>query len=78
MQSAPGTGYGETEWSPSRKVEFEPEQRSFARFFLKYAWRDALCRQGVIDCDRGRPHSSNRFRDDDDDYTPPPPREEWR
>lgn len=82
MQSAPGTGYGESEWSPSRRVEFEAERRPFARFFLKYAWRDTLCRENVIDCDRERPRPPNRMWDEQDDYAPPPPRDdrrdEWR
>lgn len=86
-QATPGTGYGESEWSPSRRVEFEPEQRPFARFLLKYAWRDTLCQEGVIDCDYDRPRSHRRLWDDHDDYAPPPPRydrpgyqgrEEWR
>jgi hypothetical protein len=86
MQAAPGTGYGESEWSPSRRVEFEPARRPFARFFLKYAWRDTLCREGVIDCGRDRPRPYNRLWDENDDYAPPPPRydrqdqdrDEWR
>ncbi|HOW76307.1 MAG TPA: hypothetical protein P5102_03135 [Candidatus Competibacteraceae bacterium] len=83
-QAVPGTGYGEGEWSPSRRVEFEPEQRSFARFFLKYAWRDTLCQEGVIDCGHGWPRPHHRLWDENDDYAPPPPRydrqdrEEWR
>ncbi|HRF43211.1 MAG TPA: hypothetical protein PLD30_03075 [Candidatus Competibacteraceae bacterium] len=74
LRAAPGTGYGEKEWSPSRRVEFESEQRPFAQFFLKYAWRDTLCRQGIIDCDHNRrPYSRNRFWDENDRYAPPPP-----
>jgi hypothetical protein len=82
-QSEPGTGYGEKEWSPSRRVEFDPERQPFARFFLKYAWRETLCREGVIEnCyGGGRRPPRNRFWDEQDDYAPPPPRggrEEWR
>lgn len=81
-QSEPGTGYGESEWSPSRKVEFDPERRPFAQFFLKYAWRETLCRQGVIECGGGSRRPKNRFWNEDEDYAPPPPpqddREEWR
>lgn len=74
LRAAPGTGYGEKEWSPSRRVEFEPEQQPFAQFFLKYAWRDTLCQQGIIDCDYNqRPYSRNRFWDENDRYAPPPP-----
>jgi len=81
MQAAPGTGYGESEWSPARRVEFEPARRPFARFFLKYAWRDTMCREGVIDCGGNRPRPYNRLWDENDDYAPPPPRydrEEWQ
>ncbi|MCC7219490.1 MAG: hypothetical protein IT490_02025 [Candidatus Contendobacter sp.] len=84
MKAEPGTGYGESEWSPSRKVEFEAERRPFAKFLLKYAWRETLCRQGVIDCgSRVRPPRSNRLWDENH-YAPPPPRpdyyngEDWR
>ncbi len=79
--SEPGTGYGEREWSPSRRVEFDPERQPFAQVFLKYAWRETLCRQGVVDCDEGRRPPRNRFWNEDDRYAPPPPREEreeWR
>ena len=84
MKAEPGTGYGESEWSPSRKVEFEADRRPFAKFLLKYAWRETLCRQGVIDCgSRVRPPRSNRLWDENH-YAPPPPRpdyyngEDWR
>lgn len=81
-QSEPGTGYGESEWSPSRKVEFDPERRAFAQFFLKYAWRETLCQQGVIECNGSGRRPKNRFWNENEDYAPPPPpqddREEWR
>ncbi|MGB4948544.1 MAG: hypothetical protein WBQ05_15290 [Candidatus Competibacter denitrificans] len=85
-RAEPGTGYGESEWSPSRRVEFESERQPFARFFLKYAWRDTLCRERVIDCDSVTPRPPrNRFWDEDTDrFAPPPPRreryetEDWR
>ena len=82
-QAEPGTGYGEKEWSPSRRVEFDPERQPFAQYFLKYAWRENLCRQGVIeDCaSSDRRPRKNRFWNENDDYAPPPPRderEEWR
>lgn len=80
-----GTGYGETEWSPSRQVDFTPERRPFTQVFFKYVWRDTLCRQGVIDCDGNRRSQRNRFWDEEgEQFAPPPPRrerynrEEWR
>jgi hypothetical protein len=75
-ESEPGTGYGESEWSPSRKVEFDPERRPFAQFFLKYAWRETLCQQGVIECGGGGRRPKNRFWNENEDYVPPPPRDE--
>lgn len=84
MKAEPGTGYGASEWSPSRKVEFDPERQPFAKFLLKYAWRETLCQKGVIDCgDTVRPPRSNRLWDENH-YAPPPPRpdryngEDWR
>lgn len=64
-----GTGFGEERHSPVVRVEFRPEPRVAERHFLKYEWRDTLCRKGVIDCR----WSGNRFWDDDDGYAPYPP-----
>ena len=52
------------------RVEFDAEEVAVARHFIKYEWRETLCRKGVIDCRRREP---NRFWDDDD-YAPYPPR----
>lgn len=70
-----GTGYGEDEYSPSVRVEFEPERHAVARYFLKYEWRESLCEMGVTSC-----RSSNRlWRDDwrNRGFAPPPPRRHW-
>ncbi len=65
-----GTGFGNEKRSPSIRVRFNPERRVAERHFLKYEWRDTLCRKGVIDCRFTR----NRFWDDDGDgYAPYPP-----
>jgi len=67
----PGTGYGEDKYSPSYRVEFEAEDFAAESYFLKYEWRETLCRKGIIDC--REPH--NRFWPDDRrEYAPPPPR----
>ena len=65
-----GTGFGDEKYSPSVRVRFAPEYRAAERHFLKYEWRDTLCRKGVVDCRFTR----NRFWDDaDDGYAPYPP-----
>jgi hypothetical protein len=73
----PGTGFGESEWSPARRVEFEPDERPVARHFLKYEWRESLCRKGVIECRRPDPRPRNRFWPDhpepDGGFAPYPP-----
>jgi hypothetical protein len=43
-----GTGFGESHYSRSVRVHFEPLHRAFARQFLKYEWRETLVRLGVI------------------------------
>ncbi|HVN96696.1 MAG TPA: hypothetical protein VMT62_09725 [Syntrophorhabdaceae bacterium] len=45
-----GTGFGETTYSPSRVVRFEPERTLAERIVLKYEWRTELCKKGVIQC----------------------------
>ena len=72
VESAPGTGYGEARYSPSRRVPFDPQTAPLASVFLKYEWRSMLCRKGVVDCHRHRP--TNRFwpRHYDNGYAPAP------
>lgn len=69
-KAEPGTGFGEGKYSPTVRVEFEPEQMPSERHFLKYEWRETLCRKGIIDC--RRPH--NRFWEEEGRYAPYPPR----
>jgi hypothetical protein len=65
-----GTGFGDAQYSPSVRVRFTPEGRVAERHFLKYEWRNTLCRKGVIDCRFTR----NRFWDDaGDGFAPYPP-----
>lgn len=68
---AAGTGYGQTEYSPSYTVAFDPEPRAVENLYIKYEWRRTLCRQGIISC--SRPHSKphNRLWDNAG-YAPPP------
>jgi len=75
----PGTGFGESESSPSHRVAFKPENKPSMRRFLKYEWRPTLCRKGVIAC--RRPYPDNRFWPEDewamedDGFAPHPPRD---
>jgi hypothetical protein len=71
IESQPGTGYGEEKYSPVIRVDFVPEPVAAERHFLKYEWREALCRKGIIDC--SPPHPRNRFWDENRGYAPPPP-----
>lgn len=72
----PGTGYGDRDWSPSRRVDFDPHRKPFARYFLKYEWRETLCKKGIIRCHRER-YSERRhnrmWNEDRYDYARPPP-----
>ena len=65
-----GTGYGERREDHVREVEFVAESSADSRHFIKYEWRETLCRRRVIDC--GEP---NRFWDESKlGFAPPPPR----
>jgi hypothetical protein len=69
-KSAPGTGYGEDQYSPSYRVSFQAQSVPQERIFVKYEWRSTLCRLGVIPAERpSRPE--NRFWDGE--FAPPPP-----
>ena len=67
----PGTGFGEGKYSPSVRVDFEAEDVAAEQHFLKYEWRETLCRNGIIDCRQPR----NRFWPEGRDrgYAPYPP-----
>ena len=67
-----GTGYGHEEYSPSYRVEFEPERRAVESILIKYEWRKTLCKMNIINCGRTYEHSYNRIWENDG-YAPPPP-----
>jgi len=71
LESA-GTGYGHEEYSPSYRVEFEPETRAVESILIKYEWRKTLSRMNIINCGRTYEHSQNRIWENDG-YAPPPP-----
>jgi hypothetical protein len=72
-KSQPGTGFGEEIYSPVRRVDFESERQAASRYFIKYEWRETLCRNGVIDCEQ---RERNRFWNEDwerSGFAPYPP-----
>jgi len=62
-----GTGFGETTYSPSRYVKFEPESVVADRIVMKYEWRSELCRKGIIQCG-----PRNRLWPDGQEFAPIP------
>jgi hypothetical protein len=64
-----GTGFGEAQYSPVVRVEFEPERMSIQKTLFKYEWRETLCRKGILQCDQNR---KNRLWDQEA-YAPYPP-----
>lgn len=72
-KSGLGTGFGEEHWSPSREVPFVAKHRAIQKQFIKYEYRSALCRKGIVQC---KPQQrKNRFWNDSDDnygYVPFP------
>jgi hypothetical protein len=73
MESA-GTGYGREEYSPAITVAFEPEALPREKVFIKYEWRESLCRLGVISCRQPRPPKNRLWDEENGGYAPPPPR----
>ena len=69
-----GTGWGQSEYSPSHQVEFHAENKPFYRHFLKYEWRESLCEKRILDCYKSPPYRHNRMWDEDDGYAPTPGR----
>lgn len=68
-----GTGFGDRRYDPAVRVDFDAERHASSQIFLKYEWRETLCRKGVARCERGR--DRNRFWDDGDlAFAPYPPR----
>ncbi|HYA88982.1 MAG TPA: hypothetical protein VEI57_18235, partial [Nitrospirota bacterium] len=64
-----GTGFGETEYSPVIRVEFEPEVMPIQKILLNYEWRETLCRKGILQCEQ---KGTNRLWDKEE-FVPYPP-----
>ncbi len=69
-----GTGFGREEYSPVEVVAFEPEGAALEKIYVKYEWRETLCRKGIVACGRP-PVPRNRMWDEDGYASPPPGRE---
>jgi hypothetical protein len=67
---SPGTGYGERRVDPAVRVDFVAQSNPDSRHFIKYEWRETLCRKHLVDCSE-----TNRFWDESAlSFAPPPPR----
>ncbi len=64
-----GTGFGDAQYSPVIRVEFEPEHIPVQKMLVKYEWRETLCKKGILQCGRDR---ENRLWDQNG-YAPYPP-----
>lgn len=74
-RSAPsaGTGFGESTYSPSMTVSFEPSLEPMEKLFFKYEWREVLCRKGILrECSHDSGNSGNRLWKEGG-FVPPPP-----
>jgi len=66
---APGTGYGERRVDHAVEVEFVASAGMPDRHFIKYEWRETLCRKHLLECGE-----QNRFWDEATlGFAPPPP-----
>jgi len=67
---SPGTGYGDRRIDRAVRVEFVAQSNADSRHFIKYEWRETLCRKHLLDCS-----NQNRFWDESTlGFAPPPPR----
>jgi hypothetical protein len=64
-----GTGFGDSQYSPVIRVEFEPERAPIQKTLVKYEWHEMLCRKGILSCDGER---KNRLWEQEG-YAPYPP-----
>jgi hypothetical protein len=69
-EKSAGTGYGDRRIDHAVQVEFVAGPNADSRHFIKYEWRETLCRRNLIECG-----SKNRFWDESTlGFAPPPPR----
>jgi hypothetical protein len=69
-EKSAGTGFGDRRIDRAVQVEFVAQSAADSRHFIKYEWRDTLCRKRVLQCG-----GKNRFWDESTlGFAPPPPR----
>jgi hypothetical protein len=69
-EKSAGTGYGDRRIDRAVQVEFVARGNADSRHFIKYEWRDTLCRKHLLEC-----AENNRFWDESKlGFAPPPPR----
>src|SRR6266568_2440386 len=71
LSESAGTGYGREEYSTVRTVEFEPEHAALEKIYVRYEWRETLCRKGIAACGKHLPPRNRMW--DEGGYAPPPP-----
>jgi hypothetical protein len=65
-----GTGYGDRRVDHAVQVAFVAQSQPDGRHFIKYEWRETLCRKQLLECGE-----KNRFWDESTlGFAPPPPR----
>ncbi len=68
-EKSAGTGYGDRRVDRAVEVEFVAQSDAATRHFIKYEWRETLCRKKVLECGE-----KNRFWDESTlGFAPPPP-----
>ncbi|MBC8025729.1 MAG: hypothetical protein H7Y89_07045 [Steroidobacteraceae bacterium] len=69
-EKSAGTGYGDRRVDRAVEVEFVAQSTADSRHFIKYEWRETLCRKKVLDCGE-----KNRFWNESVvGFALPPPR----
>jgi hypothetical protein len=64
-----GTGFGDRRVDRAAQVDFIARRNADSRHFIKYEWRETLCRKQLVECGE-----DNRFWDESRlGFTPPPP-----
>jgi hypothetical protein len=69
-EKSAGTGYGDRRIDRAVRIEFAAQSAPDSRHFIKYEWRETLCRKRLLECG-----ATNRFWDESTlGFAPPPPR----